>query len=140
MLITYFCKFNDNGEREASIPSTMVDNYGGKEKLMFDGYIEISDEDYQYYVGNKGQGNNGTGYIRDSTTGKPISAPARVITLEEQANALKSACDTDVQAIDNAIDVANKNGNTERIAELQKMRQQRIQQYSDELENLTSET
>lgn len=136
MLITYFCKFNENGEREASVPSTMVDRYG--EKLISDGYIEISDEDYQYYVGNRGQGDNGTGYIRDSTTGKPISAPARVITLEEQANALKSACDTDVQAIDNAIDVATKNGNTERVAELQEMRQQRIQQYSDELENLTS--
>lgn len=139
MNITYFCKFNENGEREASVPSTMLNNYGGKEKLISDGYIEISDEDYQYYVGNKGQGDNGTGYIR-SSTGKPISAPARVITLEEQANALKSACDTDVQAIDNAIDVANKNGNTERIAELQKMRQQRIQQYSNELENLKNET
>ena len=139
MTITYFCKFNDNGEREASVPSTMVDNYGGKEKLIFDGYIEISDEDYQYYVGNKGQGDNGTGYIR-SSTGKPISAPARVITLEEQANALKSGCDRDIQAIDNAIDVATKNNNTERITELQKVRQQRIQQYSDELENLTNET
>lgn len=140
MLITYFCKFNTKGEREASVPSTMVDNYGGKEKLINDGYIEISDEDYQYYVGNKGQGDNGTGYIRDSTTGKPISAPARVITLEEQANALKSACDTDIQAIDNAIDVATKNNNTERVAELQEMRRQRIQQYADELEDLTSET
>ena len=139
MTITYFFIFNDNGEREASVPSTMVDNYGGKEKLIFDGYIEISDEDYQYYVGNKGQGDNGTGYIR-SSTGKPISAPARVITLEEQANALKSGCDRDIQAIDNAIDVATKNNNTERITELQKMRQQRIQQYSDELENLTNET
>lgn len=140
MIITYFCKFNEKGEREASVPSTMVDNYGGKEKLLNDGYIEIIDEDYQYYVGNKGQGDNGTGYIRDSTTGKPISAPARVITLEEQANALKSACDTDIQAIDNAIDVATKNNNTERVAELQEMRRQRIQQYADELEDLTSET
>lgn len=136
----YLCKFNKNGGREASVPSTMVDNYGGEEKLIQEGYIKISTEDYQYYVGNKGEGDNGTGYIRDSTTGKPISAPARVITLEEQANALKSACDTDVQAIDNAIDVATKNENTERVAELQEMRQQRIQQYSNELENLKNET
>lgn len=136
----YLCKFDETGKREASIPSTMIDRYGGEEKLTREGYIKITTDDYQYYVGNKGAGNNGTGYIRDTETGKPVSAPARVITLEEQANALKSACDTDVQAIDNAIDVANKNGNTERIAELQKMRQQRIQQYSDELENLTSET
>ena len=138
VLITYFCKFNKNGEREASVPSTLVDRYGGKENLISDGYIEISDEDYQYYVGNRGQGNNGTGYIRDSTTGKPISAPTRVITLEEQANALKAACDTDIEAIDNAIDVATKNKNTERIGQLQEMRQQRIQQYANELEELTN--
>lgn len=137
----YLCKFNnEEGKREASIPSTLVNNYGGEEKLLNEGYIKISTDDYQYYVGNRGEGDNGTGYIRDTETGKPISAPARVIRLEEQANALKSACDTDIQAIDNAIDVATKNNNTERVAELQEMRQQRIQQYANELENLTNET
>ena len=140
ILLYYLCKFNEDGKREASIPSTLVDNYGGEEKLLNEGYIKISTDDYQYYVGNRGEGDNGTGYIRDTETGKPISAPARVITLEEQANALKSACDTDIQAKDNAIDVATKNENTERVAELQEMRQQRIQQYSNELEALTSET
>lgn len=131
-------KFNEEGKKIAAVPLALADDWGGEEKLKTEGYIEVSDEDWNYYTGNMGDGDNGTGYIRDSTTGKPISAPARVITLEEQANALKSACDTDVQAIDNAIDVATKNGNTERVAELQEMRQQRIQQYSDELENLTS--
>lgn len=134
----YLCKFNEDGKREASIPSTLVDNYGGEEKLLSEGYIKITTEDYQYYVGNRGEGDNGTGYIRDTETGKPISAPARVITLEEQANALKAACDTDIEAIDNAIDVATKNKNTERIGQLQEMRQQRIQQYANELEELTN--
>ena len=123
MLITYFCKFNKNGEREASVPSTMVDRYGGKENLISDGYIEISDEDYQYYVGNRGQGNNGTGYIRDSTTGKPISAPTRVITLEEQANALKAEYEAKVKAIDEAIQIAKNNNDTEYVTELQSERQ-----------------
>lgn len=39
------------------------------------GYIPISDEDYQHYIGNRGAGDNGTGYIRDTKTGKPVSAP-----------------------------------------------------------------
>ena len=39
------------------------------------GYIPISDEDYQHYIGNRGAGDNGTGYIRDPKTGKPVSAP-----------------------------------------------------------------
>lgn len=141
--IKYLCKFDEEGNRTETyvtgIHFTDETDEFVQQKLA-DGFIWVSDEDYQYYVGNKGQGDNGTGYIRDSTTGKPISAPARVITLEEQANALKSACDTDIQAIDNAIDVATKNNNTERVAELQEMRQQRIQQYANELENLTNET
>lgn len=138
MNITYFCKFNENGGREASVPSTMLNNYGGKEKLISDGYIEISDKDYQYYVGNKGQGDNGTGYIRDSTTGKPISAPARVITLEEQANALKYEYEANVKAIDEAIQIAKNNGDTEYVAELQQERQNTLDEYAMKLEELTN--
>lgn len=138
MLITYFCKFNTKGEREASVPSTMVDNYGGKEKLINDGYIEISDEDYQYYVGNKGQGDNGTGYIRDSTTGKPISAPARVITLEEQANALKSEYEANIKAIDEAIQIAKNNNDTVYVTELQQERQNTLDEYATKLEELNN--
>lgn len=133
-------KFDEEGKKIAAVPQALANDWGGEEKLKTEGYIEVSDEDWNYYTGNMGDGDNGTGYIRDSTTGKPISAPARVITLEERANAFKSTCDTDIQAIDNAIDVATKNGNTERVAELQEMRQQRIQQYANELEALTSET
>lgn len=138
MVITYFCKFNEKGEREASVPSTMVDNYGGKEKLINDGYIEISDEDYQYYVGNQGQGDNGTGYIRDSTTGKPISAPARVITLEERANALKSEYEANIKAIDEAIQIAKNNGDTEYVTELQQERQNTLDEYATKLEELNN--
>lgn len=138
MLITYFCKFNSGGEREASVPSTMVDNYGGKEKLISDGYIEISDEDYQYYVGNKGQGDNGTGYIRDSTTGKPISAPARVITLEERANALKSEYEANIKAIDEAIQIAKNNNDTVYVTELQQERQNTLDEYATKLEELNN--
>lgn len=138
MLITYFCKFNEKGEREASVPSTMIDNYGGKEKLTSDGYIEISDEDYQYYVGNKGQGDNGTGYIRDSTTGKPISAPARVITLEERANALKSEYEANIKAIDEAIQIAKNNNDTVYVTELQQERQNTLDKYATKLEELNN--
>ena len=46
-----------------------------RQEYMNDGYIPISDEDYQHYIGNCGMGENGTGYIRDKETGKPVSAP-----------------------------------------------------------------
>lgn len=138
MIITYFCKFNEKGEREASVPSTMVDNYGGKEKLLNDGYIEIIDEDYQYYVGNKGQGDNGTGYIHDSATGKPISAPARVITLEERANVLKSEYEANIKAIDEAIQIAKNNNDTVYVTELQQERQNTLDEYATKLEELNN--
>ena len=134
----YLCKFNKNGGREASVPSTMTDNYGGEEKLIQEGYIKTSTEDYQYYVGNKGAGANGTGYIRDNTTGKPVSAPARVITLEEQANALKLEYEANVKAIDEAIQIAKNNGDDEYVSELQQERQNILNEYATKLEELTN--
>ena len=111
---------------------------GGEEKLKSEGYIEISDEDWNYYTGNMGDGDNGTGYIRDSATGKPISAPARVITLEEQANALKSEYEANVKAIDEAIQVAKNNNDAEYVAELQQERQNTLNEYATKLEELTN--
>ena len=46
------------------------------------GYIPISDEEYQHYIGNRGAGDNGTGYIRDTKTGKPVSAPSAPVVEE----------------------------------------------------------
>lgn len=134
----YLCKFNNNGQREASVPSTMADNYGGEEKLTAEGYIKVSTEDYQYYVGNKGAGANGTGYIRDSQTGKPISAPARVITLEERANALKSEYEANIKAIDEAIQIAKNNNDTVYVTELQQERQNTLDEYATKLEELNN--
>ena len=134
----YLCKFNKNGGREASVPSTMADNYGGEEKLTAEGYIKVSTEDYQYYVGNKGAGANGTGYIRDSQTGKPADAPARVVTLEEQANVLKNSYENNVKAVDEAIQVAKNNGDTAYVDELQIERQNILKEYATKLEGLNN--
>ena len=54
------------------------------------GYIEISKEDWEYYIGVHGNGDNGTGYIRDPKTGKPVSAPPYVPTMAEKVAALDS--------------------------------------------------
>lgn len=52
------------------------------------GYIEIPKEDWEYYIGAHKSGDNGTGYIRDPKTGKPVSAPPYVPTVEEKVEAL----------------------------------------------------
>ena len=77
-------------------------------------------------------------YIRDSITGKPISAPARVITLEERVNALKAEYENNIKAIDEAIQIAKNNNDTEYVAELQQERQNTLDEYATKLEELTN--
>ena len=134
----YLMKFNEEGKKIAAVPLALADDWGGEEKLKTEGYIEVSDEDWNYYTGNMGDGDNDTGYIRDSITGKPISAPARVITLEEQANALKAEYEANVKAIDEAIQIAKNNNDDEYVSELQQERQNILDEYAKKLEELTN--
>ena len=72
----YLAKFDVTGRRETTIVSGVHYNTDAeRQKYIDDGYIPISDEDYQHYIGNRGTGDNGTGYVRDSITGLPVSAP-----------------------------------------------------------------
>ncbi|AME03303.1 hypothetical protein [Selenomonas sp. oral taxon 136] len=76
MKTEYLAKFNSSGCRETTVVSGV--HYTTDEErqaYIDDGYIPISDEDYQHYIGNRGMGDNGTGYLRDPKTGKPVSAP-----------------------------------------------------------------
>lgn len=134
----YLMKFDEKGKKIAAVPLALADDWGGEEKLKSEGYIEVSDEDWNYYTGNMGDGDNGTGYIRDNVTGKPISAPVRVITLEERANVLKSEYEANVKAIDEAIQIAKNNGDTEYVTELQQERQNILDEYAKNLEELTN--
>ena len=65
------------------------------------GYIEIPKEDWEYYIGLRGSGDNGTGYIRDPKTGKPVSAPAYVPTVKEKVAALDNQYETDKKTLAN---------------------------------------
>ena len=72
----YLAKFDASGHRETTVVSGIhYETEGERQKYLDDGYIPISEEDYQTYIGNCGLGDNGTGYIRDPKTGKPVSAP-----------------------------------------------------------------
>ena len=70
----YLAKFDENGYRtETYIAAEYTEEQ--KAEMYAAGYVDLSEEDWNYYVGNMGAGNNGTGYIRDAVTGKPVSAP-----------------------------------------------------------------
>jgi hypothetical protein len=93
METTYFCKFDSEGRRGETLLTCEFTEEEKQQKLA-EGYIEISEEDWNYYVGNKGNGKNGTGYIRGKD-GKPTDAPAYVPTKEEKLAALDAQYDRD---------------------------------------------
>ena len=68
-------------------------------RLKAAGYIEIPKEDWEYYIGAHGSGDNGTGYIRDPKTGKPVSAPAYVPTMAEKVAALDNQYTADKKTL-----------------------------------------
>ena len=70
----YLAKFDEKGNRTTTL---LACEYTEEQKAQTytDGFVDLSEEDWNYYVGNRGTGDNGTGYIRDAVTGKPVSAP-----------------------------------------------------------------
>lgn len=89
----YLCLFDENGRRgETHLACEFSESE--KQKMLEAGFVEISEEEWNYYVGNKGMGDNGTGYIRGKD-GKPVSAPAHVPTKEEKLAQLDAQYDAD---------------------------------------------
>ncbi|MFC2315747.1 MAG: hypothetical protein ACFNLO_07515 [Selenomonas massiliensis] len=69
-------RFDRNGCRETTVlEGVHYRDEASLESYIRQGYIAISEEDFAYYAGWRGTGENGTGYIRDPKTGKPVSAP-----------------------------------------------------------------
>lgn len=70
----YLAKFDKNGNRtETYIAAEYTEEQ--KAEMYADGFVDLSEEDWNYYVGNMGAGDNGAGYVRDAETGKPVPAP-----------------------------------------------------------------
>lgn len=113
---TYLCKFDSAGCRTETL---LTCEFTEEEKAakIADGYIEISEEDWNYYVGNNGTGANGTGYIRGAD-GKPTDAPAYVPTKEEKLAQLDAQYDADKAELTQYYAEAALAGDTDLQAEL----------------------
>lgn len=107
---TYLCKFDTDGRRTETLLTCEFTEEEKAQKIA-DGYIEISEEDWNYYVGNKGQGKNGTGYVRGKD-GKPTDAPAYVPTKEEKLAALDAQYVADKAELSKYYVEAALSGNT----------------------------
>ena len=67
--MAYLARFDESGKCKAIYLA------GTKSAEELAECVEISNDEWAYYIGNRGAGDNGTGYIRDQKTGKPVSAP-----------------------------------------------------------------
>lgn len=114
----YLAKFDENGNR---ITTLLACEYTEEQKsqMYADGFVDLSEEDWNYYVGNMGTGDNGTGYIRDKATGKPVSAPPPAAPSKEQRiGQLDAQYAADKAAIMEYFLEAIATGNTDLTAEL----------------------
>lgn len=111
----YLCKFDTNGKRQETYLSC---EYNDEQKQeMFDrGFVEIDEDEWSYYVGNKGMGDNGTGYIR--VDGKPVSAPPYVPTKEEKLAQLEYEYEQESAELEKYYNKASIKNDTDLMAEL----------------------
>lgn len=114
----YLCKFDTDGKRTATVVDGVhFSTVEKKQKYLDDGYIETSDDDYAYYVGNRGTGANGTGYIRGAD-GKPTDAPAFVVTIEQKQASIAGEYESQISELKDALATATLAGDESLIAEL----------------------
>ena len=114
----YLCKFDASGKRTATVvDGTHYATTAEKQQYLDDGYIETSDDDYAYYVGNRGTGANGTGYVRGAD-GKPIDAPAIIVTTEQKQASIAADYESQISELKDALATATLAGDESLIAEL----------------------
>ena len=136
MINRYLGKFSEEGKPEGFLLEGV--NYKTqeeKDRKMAEGWIELTQEEWEYYTNNRGMGANGTGYIRNPQTGRPVSAPPYVYTKTELANMAKGQCDASLNQIDNEImkiKAVNPSA-TDIIEELQAERQHVLAVYDENL-------
>lgn len=112
----YLCLFDENGRRGETYLSCEYSD-SEKQEMLEAGFVEISEDEWSYYVGNHGMGDNGTGYIRGKD-GKPVSAPAYVPTKAEKIAQLENQYNTQKSEIKGYLMEAILSDDTDTITEL----------------------
>ena len=114
----YLSKFDAEGKRISSYPLDVLMTAETIESMKSDGYIEIDEYEWNYYIGNYGMGKNGTGYVRDAKTGKPVDAPAYVLTVGEKMSEIKANYESQIDTLKESLATATLAGNDDLVAEL----------------------
>lgn len=132
----YLCKFDESGKRTATVVEGVhFTTNKEKKKYLDEGYIETPAEDYAYYVGNKGTGKNGTGYVRGSD-GKPTDAPAHVPSTDEKKQAIIAQYEVDKDDLTKYYNDAALHDDTDLIAELKEEMAELDAKFAEDMKEL----
>lgn len=113
--LTYLCKFDEQGRRgETRLSVDYTDEQ--KKEMIADGFVEIDEDEWSYYVGNHGMGDNGTGYIR--VDGKPVSAPPYAPSKAEKLASLEAEYKEEKAKLEGYFTIALLMDDTDTQAEL----------------------
>lgn len=118
-------KFDATGRRVASVVRGVhYTDDSGKKPYLQDGYVEISEGDWQKYVSNE--------YVRGEN-GKPVPVKATEMTLAQKADALYMECQRDMDELLRGIMSAVADSDDEALASFRQMRKERMEQYAADL-------
>ncbi|WP_297966689.1 hypothetical protein [uncultured Anaerovibrio sp.] len=125
----YLCKFDAQGYRRATYLSC---EYTEEQKadMIAKGFVEIDEDEWNYYVGNHGMGDNGTGYIR--VDGKPVSAPPYTPTKDEKLARLESEYQQEKAKLEGYFNTALLMNDTETQEELKAEMAELADWYAEE--------
>lgn len=130
----YIIKFDDTGKR---VNTYLSNKYAADDlaKMLGNGYVYVNEDDFQIYIGNKGMGDNGTGYIRGKD-GIPTSAPAYVASHEEKANAISQTYKAQISELKDALVTATLAGNNVLIESLKSDYADAMKEYQTALKGV----
>ena len=132
----YLSKFDAEGKRISSYPLDVLMMAETIESMKSDGYIEIDEDEWNYYIGNYGMGKNGTGYVRDAKTGKPVDAPAYVPTVGEKMSEIKTNYESQIDALKGSLATATLAGDDDLVADLKAEYAELMAEYQNALKGV----
>lgn len=132
----YLSKFDAEGKRISSYPLDVLMTAETIESMKSDGYIEVDEKEWNYYIGNYGMGKNGTGYVRDAKTGKPVDAPAYVPTIGEKMSEIKANYESQIDALKESLATATLAGDDDLVADLKAEYAELMAEYQNALKGV----
>lgn len=113
----HWCLFDNTGKRtETVLEGIHIKNDADRQSYATNGYVNVDDEVYNMLIGNRGTGDNGTGYLY--VNGTLVSAPVYVQTVVEKVAELSVTYEKQISDLKDALATATLAGDNDLITSL----------------------